>query len=120
MLALEQAAAARGESWVVQDVPLLFEGGLEAGMDAVLVVDAPLDLRLARVAARSGLTAEEVLARDARQMSAEEKRKRATVVLDNSGDLANLERQVAAALDTLGVWPLTASRSQPDESPSRS
>ncbi|MEW6422764.1 MAG: dephospho-CoA kinase [Deinococcota bacterium] len=120
MLALEQAAAARGESWVVQDVPLLFEGGLEAGMDAVLVVDAPLDLRLARVAARSGLTAEEVLARDARQMPAEEKRKRATVVLDNSGDLADLERQVAAALDTLGVCPLTASRSQPDESPSRS
>ncbi|GBF03938.1 dephospho-CoA kinase, coaE [Deinococcus aerius] len=115
MLALEQAAAARGEEWVVQDVPLLFEGGLEAQMDAVLVVDAPLDLRVARVTRRSGLTAQEVLARDARQMSGEEKRKRATFVLDNSGDLASLEAQVDAALAALGI----PTDDQQDKSPSR-
>ncbi|GAA5531772.1 dephospho-CoA kinase [Deinococcus aluminii] len=117
MLALEQAAAARGEGWIVQDVPLLFEGGLEAQMDAVLVVDAPLALRLSRVTARSGLSAEEVLARDARQMPADEKRKRATFVLDNSGDLAELERQVDAALRTLGIQP-SAFSPQQEESPS--
>ncbi|GMA15004.1 dephospho-CoA kinase [Deinococcus metallilatus] len=117
MLALEQAAATRGEGWIVQDVPLLFEGGLEAQMDAVLVVDAPLALRLARVTARSGLSAEEVLARDARQMPADEKRKRATFVLDNSGDLAGLERQVDAALRVLGIQAPVAS-SQEEESPS--
>lgn len=119
MLALESEATARGERWVVQDVPLLFEGGLDTEMDAVLVVDAPLELRLARVTARSGLTAEEVRARDARQLPAEEKRKRATFVLDNSGDLAGLEKQVDAALDALGIQP-PATRSQPEESPSRS
>lgn len=115
MLALEQAAAARGEEWIVQDVPLLFEGGLEAQMDAVLVVDAPLDLRVARVTRRSGLTAQEVLARDARQMSGEEKRKRATFVLDNSGDLPSLEAQVDAALAALGI----PTDDQQDKSPSR-
>lgn len=117
MQALEREAAARGEAWVVQDVPLLFEGGLGGLMDAVLVVDAPLPLRVARVSARSGLRPEEVLARDARQMPAEEKRKRATFVLDNSGDLAALERQLDAALAGLGIQRPAAS-GQPEESPS--
>lgn len=103
MLALEREAAARGESWVVQDVPLLYEGGLDAGMDAVLVVDAPLELRVSRVMARSGLTREEVLSREARQLPAAEKRRRATRVLDNSGSRADLERQLDAALADLGV-----------------
>lgn len=101
--ALEEEAAARGEAWTVQDVPLLFEGGLEAQMDAVLLVDAPLEVRVARVVARSGLTAEEVLARDARQMPAEEKRQRASIILNNGGDLAALEVQVDAALVRLGI-----------------
>jgi dephospho-CoA kinase len=101
--ALEVAAAARGEGWTVQDVPLLFEGGLEAQMDGVLLVDAPLEVRVARVVARSGLTPEEVLARDARQMPAGEKRKRATAILDNSGDLTALEAQLGAALARLGI-----------------
>lgn len=105
MAELEAQAAARGERWIVQDIPLLFEGGLESGMDAVLVVDAPLEVRVARVMARSGLSREEVLARDARQLSAAEKRRKADVVLDNAGSLETLERQVDAALRQLGVHP---------------
>lgn len=119
MLALEEAAAARREAWTVQDVPLLFEGGLEAQMDAVLLVDAPLEVRVERVTARSGLSAEEVRARDARQMSAAEKRGRATLVLDNTGDLAALEAQVDAALARLGIQRSAVSDQQ-EESPSRS
>ena len=103
MAALEAQAAARGEKWVVQDIPLLFEGGLEAGMDAVLVVDAPLEERVARVVARSGLSRQEVLARDARQLPASEKRRRADVVLDNAGSLEELQMQVDAALNGLGI-----------------
>ncbi|KQR27862.1 dephospho-CoA kinase [Deinococcus sp. Leaf326] len=103
MAALEAGAAARGEAWVVQDVPLLFEGGLEGSMNATLLVDAPLETRVTRVMARSGLTREEVLARDARQMPADEKRRRATLTLDNSGDLTALEAQVDAALRQLGL-----------------
>ncbi|GGR90091.1 dephospho-CoA kinase [Deinococcus sedimenti] len=101
--ALEAQAAARGERAVVQDVPLLFEGGLEASMDAVIVVDAPLSLRVRRVMERSGLTEAEVLARDARQMPAEQKRQRATVVIENDRDLPHLEAQVNAALRQLGL-----------------
>ncbi|MFC5847394.1 dephospho-CoA kinase [Deinococcus petrolearius] len=108
MVALEAGAAARGEAWVVQDVPLLFEGGLDKSMDAVLLVDAPLETRVARVVARSGLTPGDVLARDARQLPAPEKRRRATLTLDNSGDLAALERQLDAALRHLGLSPRPA------------
>ncbi|MDL2344678.1 dephospho-CoA kinase [Deinococcus sp. MIMF12] len=117
MLALEREAAQRGEHWTVQDVPLLFEGGLEKQMDAVLVVDAPLETRISRVTARSGLSRGEVLARDARQMPAEEKRRRATVVLDNGGDPAALEAQVDRALGALGIQLQTASGQQ-EKSPS--
>lgn len=117
MLTLEQDAAARGEAWIVQDVPLLFEGGLERQMDAVLVVDAPLEVRVSRVMARSGLSREEVLARDARQMPAEEKRRRATAVLDNGGGLEALAGQVDAALAGLGIQSPIARR-QEGKSPS--
>ncbi|MFC4639739.1 dephospho-CoA kinase [Deinococcus hohokamensis] len=103
MAALEAQAVRAGARWVVHDVPLLFEGGLDRTMDAVLVVDAPLEQRLERVMVRSGLGREDVLARDARQLAAAEKRRRATMVLDNSGDLAALERQVEAALQQLGI-----------------
>ena len=103
MTALERQAAEAGAPWVVQDIPLLFEGGLEAGMDAVLVVDAPLELRVARVMERSGFSREEVLARDARQTPAAEKRAKADFVIDNGGTLAGLEAQVDAALEALGL-----------------
>ena len=103
MAALETQSARQGARAVIQDIPLLFEGSLHAQMDAVIVVDAPLPLRVQRVMARSGLTEAEVLARDARQLSAEQKRQRATVIIDNSGDHAHLEAQVDRALRQLGL-----------------
>lgn len=101
--ALEAKATASGASWVVQDIPLLFESGQEKNFDAVLLVDAPLETRIQRVIERSGLTREEILARDARQMPTGEKRKKATITLENDGDLAGLARQVDEALARLVV-----------------
>lgn len=116
---LERQAAVRGETWVVQDVPLLFEGGAWKDMDSVLLVDAPLDVRLARVMARDTLSREAVMARDAAQMPVE--RKRALLeekpgslptglVLDNGGDEAGLSARLGTALEQLGV---VASQSRP-------
>ncbi|CAM4140233.1 dephospho-CoA kinase [Deinococcus marmoris] len=103
MAALEQQAVADGAQWTVQDIPLLFEGGLNTSMDAVLVVDAPLELRVARVMERSQFSREEVLARDARQTPAAEKRQKADFVIDNSSTVEELETQVDAALEALGI-----------------
>jgi dephospho-CoA kinase len=79
---------------IVQDIPLLFESGLEKNFDAVVVVYAPLEQRIARVKSRSNLSESEIVARDEAQMSLEEKAKRADVVIDNSRDLEYLQRQM--------------------------
>lgn len=96
-LQLEEEAlrSSRPPDVIVHDVPLLYETGLDEDVDEVVVVTAPLDTRVARVVARSGLSAAEVRARDAAQMRLEEKAARADHVIDNSGDEAALERQVA-------------------------
>ena len=103
MAALEAQAVESGAAWIAQDIPLLFESGQEKNFDAVLLVDAPLEVRIERVMARSGLTREDILARDARQMPAPEKRKKATITIENDGDLEHLTRQMAKALKLLGV-----------------
>lgn len=96
--AAAREAAARAEepppSVVVHDVPLLFENGLDAGMDATVVVTAPFALRAARLAARSGLSEAAVRARDAAQLDPAEKAKRATFVVDNGGGEGDLDAAV--------------------------
>ena len=80
----EQAleAADRGEAMVVMDIPLLFESRGTAGFDAIGLVD----LR--------GMSEEQAQARIAAQMPIEEKRRLATHVVDNTGSLDDLHRQV--------------------------
>ena len=89
-------ASAGADAVVVYDVPLLAENDLAGNFDAVVVVEAPLADRLARLAAR-GLPEEEARARLARQASDEQRRTVATVLLDNSGSRDELARQVDAA-----------------------
>jgi dephospho-CoA kinase len=93
-----QIAAAPADGIVVHDVPLLVEStrGYEYG--AVIVVEAPREVRLARLEAR-GVPRADAERRMALQASDEERRKVATWVLDNSGDTAHLERQIEA------IWP---------------
>jgi dephospho-CoA kinase len=94
--ALTAEAVAAGAVAVVQDVPLLVENKLAAGYDKVIVVEAPLPLRLQRLAGR-GLDSETARARVAAQASDEERRAVADIVLDNSGTVAELTAQVDAA-----------------------
>lgn len=82
-----------GTPAVVLDAPLLFEAGWAAICQAVLLVDAPLELRTARAAAR-GWSPEELARREATQLPIEEKRRRSTHVIDNSGNLDDLDARV--------------------------
>jgi dephospho-CoA kinase len=93
---LTASAAAGGAQAVVQDVPLLVETGLAGSYDKVIVVEAPLELRLRRLAGR-GLDAETARARITAQATDEQRRAVADVVLDNSGSVAELRTQVDAA-----------------------
>lgn len=85
----------------VLDVPLLFEAGWEDMADEVWVVYADEATQLKRLMERNRLS--EMLARQriAAQMPLAEKRKRADVVIDNTGDLEAMRAQVAAAWQAL-------------------
>jgi dephospho-CoA kinase len=95
---LEQIAKAPADGIVVHDVPLLVEStrGFEYG--AVIVVEAPMEVRLDRLEAR-GVPRADAERRIALQASDEQRRAVATWVLDNSADHAHLERQID------GIWP---------------
>ena len=73
---------------LIHEAALIYEAGVENRLDAVCVVTAPIELRIARVMARDRVSAEKVLARMRRQLSQEEKAGRADVVLVNDGDMA--------------------------------
>jgi dephospho-CoA kinase len=91
--AAELARAAPEDAVVVHDVPLLVETGQAASYDVVLVVEAALETRLARLVER-GLPETDARARIAAQATDEERRAVADVVLDNSGTREELAAQV--------------------------
>lgn len=82
-----------GQRAAVLDVPLLIETGWHKRTDCVWLVAVSRSQQIQRAMLRSGMTEEEVTARIAAQMTLEEKRKYADVVLDNSG---SLEQTIAA------------------------
>ncbi|HXZ51564.1 MAG TPA: dephospho-CoA kinase [Burkholderiales bacterium] len=87
-------AAAAGP-YVVLAVPLLIESRDYRGrVDRVLVVDCPEQTQLERVRARSGLSEEEVRRMMAAQIPRAQRLAAADDVLDNSGSLDDLRRQV--------------------------
>jgi dephospho-CoA kinase len=86
-------AEARGDRIAIGVVPLLFEVGLEDEYDVVLLIDAPLGLRIERLVNKRGLTADEARAIADAQMPAAEKRARADFIIDNDSDITSLERR---------------------------
>jgi dephospho-CoA kinase len=87
---------------VICDVPLLVESKAAAARPyvAVVVVEAPLELRLARLELR-GVPRDDAQRRMAAQASDDERREVATYVIDNGGDLDSLARQVDEVWDDL-------------------
>jgi len=81
------------DALIILDIPLLFEAGMQRGVDAVIVVYAPERLQLERLMARDGLTEPEALARIRAQMPIESKRALATRVIDNSGSREQTRQQ---------------------------
>lgn len=90
-----------GEALVVFDIPLLYEKGHGAGLDAVAVVSAPADMQRARVLARPGMTPEKFAQILALQVPDAEKRARADHVIDTGLTLAETRAQVAALVASL-------------------
>lgn len=95
---MKRQAAQAGAPALILDAPLLFEAGLDAECDAVVFVDAPRDLRLARVREGRGWTEGELDRREKSQMPLEDKRSRSDYVLRNDGDEGSLSGEASRLL----------------------
>lgn len=84
--------------FAVIEVPLLFEGGREKVFDTTVSIVAAEDVRRERAAARGHALVD---AREARQLTQEEKAERATHVVVNDGSVADLEAALSALLAKL-------------------
>jgi dephospho-CoA kinase len=101
MAARTAEAALRSAEVVVQDVPLLFENGLERLYSKVLLVYVPDHVQLKRLVEGRGLSEDKARAMIAAQMPIEEKRKLAHHVIDNSGSREATQQQVEWLWDQL-------------------
>jgi len=83
---------------LVVETPLLFEAGLEGNYDATIAIVADEKVRNERAAARGHAALDE---RTARQLSQDEKARRATYAVENSGTLEELEQELSEVLAKL-------------------
>ena len=83
------------------DIPLLIEQGYEGWFEAVWLVAVSKETQLKRLMERNHLSERQAKERIASQMSLDEKRAHADLVLDNNGDLTALYAQLDAALKQL-------------------
>lgn len=90
-----------GEPLVVFDIPLLYEKGHGAGLDAVAVVSAPPEMQRSRVLARPGMTPEKFAQILALQVPDAEKRARADHIIDTGITLAETREQVVALVNAI-------------------
>jgi len=79
---------------IVHDIPLLAESGRADTFDAVIVVDAPQDVQVARMVRDRGWTEAEALSRIAAQATPEDRRAIATYLVENVGTVEELRAQV--------------------------
>ena len=105
LLEAMEDARAEGVRLFVYEAALVFETGGDEVLDTVVVVDAPVETRIARVQARDGATREAVLARMAHQIDPAEARRRADLVVTNDGDLGALHAEADALSRRLTTPP---------------
>lgn len=98
---VDHIAAKAPDAVVIMDVPLLLEAGMEKDLAEVIVVYVPEPLQLQRLMQRDGIGEKAAMARIRSQMPIEEKRKRATIVIDNSGEIKNTKRSALVVFERL-------------------
>ena len=94
-------AGAKGAKLAVLNIPLLYETGLDALVDAVVVVSAPQAMQRARVLARPGMTEEKLVQFAARQLPDAQKRARADFVVETGKGFDHAFAEVRKIMDIL-------------------
>jgi len=96
-----KAAEDAGADLVVLDIPLLYETGGDANVEAVVVVSAPPEMQRERVLARPGMTPNRLDAILAQQMADAEKRARAHYIVETGNGLEPARAKVAEIIADL-------------------
>lgn len=91
---LQTLEAMHPDRLVVADIPLLYESRYESLFSEIMVVYVPEQLQLQRLKQRENLSDGQALARLQAQLPIEEKKRRADVLIDNSGTLEHTEHQL--------------------------
>lgn len=104
------AAEEAGEQAVIWDMPLLVDKGYHDNVDLVVVVDVDGEERIRRLVNYRGMKEEDARARLAAQVSDEQRRAAADIIIDNNGPVDQLAPQVAAAVQTIRSMPSVAAR----------
>ncbi|MFC4605307.1 dephospho-CoA kinase [Rhodococcus kronopolitis] len=97
----EVVDAAPADAVVLQDIPLLVEGGMGALFHLVVVVDVDAEERIRRLVELRGMPEADARARMAAQATDEQRRAAADVLLDNNGPQGRLDAEVRALWDRL-------------------
>ena len=100
-LARRRDLLAETETIFFMDLPLLFELEYDNWFDQIWLVDVTEETQLSRLMARNALNQEEAEKRIAAQLSLQEKRKRADVLIDNNASLEETRQQLRDALQKL-------------------
>jgi dephospho-CoA kinase len=87
---------------IILDAALLLEAGWNDLCDAVVFIDTPLEQRLARVQSSRGWSAQVLARREQSQLSLEDKRAAADLIVENSGLIEDAGRQVLSYLKVKG------------------
>lgn len=81
---------------IVSDIPLLYESGLEDGYEQIMLVYVPRAVQLERLMKRDGMDKEQAIRRLEAQMDIEEKKQKADIIIDNSGNFEETKKQILA------------------------
>ena len=83
----EEWTARQKTNLVFKEAAILFETGIYRTLDAVILVTAPLQIRIERVMQRDSASQQEVKNRMKNQWTDEKKKKLAQFTIDNSGKI---------------------------------
>lgn len=88
----EAWSAMQQSPYIIKEAAILFESGANKGLDKVILVEAPKELKISRVVQRDNVTQEDVLARMDKQWSDEQKRALSDYIIINDEKSSLMEQ----------------------------
>lgn len=92
---MKQLRCANPNAVIIQDIPLLLEAGMADDLFEIIVVYTPQAIQLKRLILRQGIQEDAAIDRIKAQMPLDDKCRKASIVINNSGSLSHTHKQVA-------------------------